>query len=357
MGEFEFIDSIRKRFAVPEGFTGIGDDCAVIPRGDGLESLVTKDMLVEGIHFLLDRISAYDLGWKSAAVNISDIAAMGGTPLATFLSIALPPSLRSDKKWLDDFVRGYSDLSARYSCPLLGGDTCSSPDKLCIDVAVLGSAPAGRSVKRSGALSGDLICVSGCLGDSGAGLKLLLGEGQSGDNFPAFDGVCSDGKSGVADRVCPDEKFRASEKILIEKHCRPVPRVEAGKSLAAIPGVHSMMDLSDGLASDLRHILRASGLSAHIECSSLPLSAELLAISERRGWDPLELALTSGEDYELLFSIAPDSVREIEQALEGNGCHLYIIGNMTGNAEINAGAGPDIEWVGTDRDFIGFRHF
>lgn len=333
MGEFEFIDSIRKRFAVPEGFTGIGDDCAVIPRGDGLESLVTKDMLVEGIHFLLDRISAYDLGWKSAAVNISDIAAMGGTPLATFLSIALPPSLRSDKKWLDDFVRGYSDLSARYSCPLLGGDTCSSPDKLCIDVAVLGSAPAGRSVKRSGALPGDLICVSGCLGDSGAGLKLLLGECLS------------------------DEKFRASEKILIEKHCRPVPRVEVGKSLAAIPGVHSMMDLSDGLASDLRHILKASGLSAHIECSSLPLSAELLAISECRGWDPLELALTSGEDYELLFSIAPDSVREIEQALEGNGCHLYIIGNMTGNAEINAGAGPDIEWVGVDRDFIGFRHF
>ena len=101
MGEFEFIDSIRKQFSVPEGFTGIGDDCAIIPRGDGLETLVTKDMLVEDVHFLLDRISAYDLGWKSAAVNISDIAAMGGTPVASFLSLALPSALIADGPWLN----------------------------------------------------------------------------------------------------------------------------------------------------------------------------------------------------------------------------------------------------------------
>ena len=179
MGEFEFIDSIRKQFSVPEGFTGIGDDCAIIPRGDGLETLVTKDMLVEDVHFLLDRISAYDLGWKSAAVNISDIAAMGGTPVASFLSLALPSALIADGLWLNEFIRGYRDLSIRFSCPLLGGDTTSSPDGLCIDVTVLGSAPAGHSVKRSGALDGDLVCVSGFIGDSGAGLKLLLGALRS----------------------------------------------------------------------------------------------------------------------------------------------------------------------------------
>ena len=383
MGEFEFIDSIRKQFSVPEGFTGIGDDCAIIPRGDGLETLVTKDMLVEGVHFLLDRISAYDLGWKSAAVNISDIAAMGGTPVASFLSLALPSALIADGPWLNEFIRGYRDLSTRFSCPLLGGDTTSSPDGLCIDVTVLGSAPAGHSVKRSGALDGDLVCVSGYLGDSGAGLKLLLGAAPSasracagvsdGDPVSVGDGgfagvsdcesvdvddgnPVSVGDGGFAgfDDGCSaggcDEDSVAD--YLIRKHCRPVPRVEAGLALASISGVHSMMDISDGIASDLRHILRASGLSALVECASLPFSKELLAVSKLHDWDPLELALTSGEDYELLFTISPESLGQVEQALKVCGCHCYIIGKCFSGAEPG-----HIEWSGTNRDFRGFRHF
>ena len=335
MGEFEFIDSIRKHFAVPDGFTGIGDDCAIIPRGDGLETLVTKDMLVEGVHFLLERISAYDLGWKSAAVNISDIAAMGGTPVASFLSLALPSALIADGPWLNEFIRGYRDLSTRFSCPLLGGDTTSSPDGLCIDVTVLGSAPAGHSVKRSGALDGDLVCVSGFLGDSGAGLKLLLGAA------PSLSRACAEVADGESAGVCDEDS-----------HCRPVPRVEAGLALAGIPGVHSMMDISDGIASDLRHILRASGLSALVECASLPFSKELLAVSKLHDWDPLELALTSGEDYELLFTISPESLGQVEQALKVCGCHCYIIGKCFSGAEPG-----HIEWSGTNRDFRGFRHF
>lgn len=343
MGEFEFIDSIRKQFSVPEGFTGIGDDCAIIPRGDGLETLVTKDMLVEGVHFLLDRISAYDLGWKSAAVNISDIAAMGGTPVASFLSLALPSALIADGPWLNEFIRGYRDLSTRFSCPLLGGDTTSSPDGLCIDVTVLGSAPAGHSVKRSGALDGDLVCVSGFLGDSGAGLKLLLGAAPSLSRVCA--GVGDGGSAGVSDEDSVAD-------YLIGKHCRPVPRVEAGLALAGMPGVHSMMDISDGIASDLRHILRASGLSALVECASLPFSKELLAVSKLHDWDLLELALTSGEDYELLFTISPESLGQVEQALKVCGCHCYIIGKCFSGAEPG-----HIEWSGTNRDFRGFRHF
>ena len=383
MGEFEFIDSIRKQFSVPEGFTGIGDDCAIIPRGDGLETLVTKDMLVEGVHFLLERISAYDLGWKSAAVNISDIAAMGGTPVASFLSLALPSALIADGPWLNEFIRGYRDLSTRFSCPLLGGDTTSSPDGLCIDVTVLGSAPAGHSVKRSGALDGDLVCVSGYLGDSGAGLKLLLGSAPSapqacaeiGDGGSA--GVGNGGSAGVRDCESVDVDDGNSVSVgdggsagfddggsaggcdedsvsdyLIGKHCRPVPRVEAGLALAGIPGVHSMMDISDGIASDLRHILRASGLSALVECASLPFSKELLAVSKLHDWDPLELALTSGEDYELLFTISPESLGQVEQALKVCGCHCYIIGRCFSGAESGY-----IEWSGTNRDFRGFRHF
>ena len=367
MGEFEFIDSIRKHFAVPDGFTGIGDDCAIIPRGDGLETLVTKDMLVEDVHFLLDRISAYDLGWKSAAVNISDIAAMGGTPVASFLSLALPSALIADGPWLNEFIRGYRDLSSRFSCPLLGGDTTSSPDGLCIDVTVLGSAPAGHSVKRSGALDGDLVCVSGFLGDSGAGLKLLLGSAPSASR--ACSGVGDGGSAGVSDCESVDVDYGNPVSVgdggfagfddggsagayLIGKHCRPVPRVEAGLALAGIPGVHSMMDISDGIASDLRHILRASGLSALVECASLPFSKELLAVSKLHDWDPLELALTSGEDYELLFTISPESLGQVEQALKVCGCHCYIIGKCFSGAEPG-----HIEWSGTNHDFRGFRHF
>lgn len=407
MGEFEFIDSIRKQFSVPEGFTGIGDDCAIISRGDGLETLVTKDMLVEGVHFLLDRISAYDLGWKSAAVNISDIAAMGGTPVASFLSLALPSALIADGPWLNEFIRGYRDLSTRFSCPLLGGDTTSSPDGLCIDVTVLGTAPAGHSVKRFGALDGDLICVSGYLGDSGAGLKLLLGADPSASRACAevadgeSAGVCDEdsvgvgngGYTGVSDCESVDvdgggfagvsdcgsvdvddgnpvsvgdggfagvgdggsaggcDEDSVSD-YLIGKHCHPVPRVEAGLALAGISGVHSMMDISDGIASDLRHILRASGLSALVECASLPFSKELLAVSKLHDWDPLELALTSGEDYELLFTISPESLGQVEQALKVCGCHCYIIGKCFSGAEPG-----HIEWSGTNHDFRGFRHF
>lgn len=359
MGEFEFIDSIRKQFSVPDGFTGIGDDCAIIPRGDGLETLVTKDMLVEGVHFLLDRISAYDLGWKSAAVNISDIAAMGGTPVASFLSLALPSALIADGPWLNEFIRGYRDLSTRFSCPLLGGDTTSSPDGLCIDVTVLGSAPAGHSVKRSGALDGDLVCVSGYLGDSGAGLKLLLGAAPSAPQACAgvadgeSAGVCDEDSVGVGngDSAGGCDEDSVSD-YLIGKHCRPVPRVEAGLALASISGVHSMMDISDGIASDLRHILRASGLSALVECASLPFSKELLAVSMLHDWDPLELALTSGEDYELLFTISPESLGQVEQASKVCGCHCYIIGKCFSGAEPG-----HIEWSGTNRDFRGFRHF
>ena len=351
MGEFEFIDSIRKHFAVPDGFTGIGDDCAIIPRGDGLETLVTKDMLVEGVHFLLDRISASDLGWKSAAVNISDIAAMGGTPVASFLSLALPSALIADGPWLNEFIRGYRDLSTRFSCPLLGGDTTSSPDRLCIDVTVLGSAPAGHSVKRSGALDGDLVCVSGYLGDSGAGLKLLLGAA------PSAPQACAEVADGESAGVCDGEPTGFDDggsagAYLIGKHCRPVPRVEAGLALDSISGVHSMMDISDGIASDLRHILRASGLSALVECASLPFSKELLAVSKLHDWDPLELALTSGEDYELLFTISPESLGQVEQALKVCGCHCYIIGKCFSGAEPG-----HIEWSGANRDFRGFRHF
>ena len=309
-GEFELIDWIKGQFRVPDGVLGIGDDCAVLPQRDGLETLVTTDMLVEGVHFLLEDIDPYSLGWKSAAVNLSDIAGMGGKPVGTFLSCALPGTLGDD--FLKGFFEGYKALSERFDCPLLGGDTTSSLGKLCINVTVLGACKTGRSRKRSAAEPGDLICVTGPLGDSAAGLKVIL------ENAAA-------------------EK---EEGILRERHYRPVPRIEEGMELAATPGVNAMMDISDGIGSDLRHILEESGKGARVDVRSLPLSAELRTVCARRGWDPVELALDGGEDYELLFTCRPGTTVPVPHT---------VIGEIL--------AAPGLRWEGTDRDFTGFHHF
>lgn len=324
LGEFELIDWIKSRFEVPQGITGIGDDCAIVPEHEGFATLVSTDMLIDGVHFLMDDADPFSLGWKSAAVNVSDIAAMGGQPVGSFLSIALPRTLPDD--FVKSFMEGYKALSDKYDCPLLGGDTTSSLDRLCISVTVMGRCPVGASVKRNGALPGDLICVTGPLGDSAAGLRCIL------------DG-CSRGPV---------------ENALIYKHYHPLPRVSEGLSLAS-SGVHSMMDISDGVASDLRHILRASGkapdlrgvtypsgVGARVDCTRLPISDDLQAACSAHGWDPVALALEGGEDYELLFAISPaDEARlTVEHSVIG---------------EIIPGEG--IEWIGASGDFHGFRHF
>lgn len=324
-GEFELIGWIKEQFEVPEGILGIGDDCAVIPQRDGLETLVTTDMLVDGIHFLMEDIDPYSLGWKSAAVNLSDIAGMGGKPVGTFLSTALPKSIPDG--FTEEFIRGYKDISDRFNCPLLGGDTTASKDRLCISVTVLGSCGAGQSLKRSGARTGDLVCVTGTLGDSAAGLKLVL-ERQS---------------NGCGSHEAPD-----TERILVDRHYRPMPRVAEGQKLAATTGIGACMDISDGIGSDLRHILEASGVSASVDVRSLPLSAELRDLCARRGWDAAELALDGGEDYELLFTCRPGTPVSIPHT---------VIGEIIAAPDGSDPAVPVIIWEGTDRDFTGFRHF
>ena len=312
IGEFGLIGRIRERFPAPEGVAGIGDDCAVLPQRSGRDTLVSTDMLVEGTHFLRADIPPYRLGWKSAAVNISDIAAMGGKPVATFLSVALPADL--DASWMDGFLRGYGELSDRFGVALLGGDTTASPDRICINVAVLGECPSGSARLRSHAQPGDCVCVTGPLGDSAAGLKAILG------------GVERD----------------ADVQALIDRHYLPLPRVAEGLQLAATPGVHAMMDISDGIGSDLGHILEASGCGARIDVAALPLSPALQRVCARQGWDAAALAIGGGEDYELLFTCTP----EAEKALP---VPHTVIGTIT--------AGTAIEWLGAGRSFNGFDHF
>ena len=312
LGEFGLVSRIGKRFSVPRGMTGIGDDCAVIPQKSGMDTLVSTDMLIEGTHFLREDADPYDLGWKSAAVNLSDIAAMGGKPVATFLSLALPAG--TDTAWVDAFIDGYRYVSAVLSCPLLGGDTSASPDRICINVTVLGECASGKAMTRRGAMYGDFIYVTGTLGDSAAGLKVIL-EGK--------------------------ERDEDAER-LIRRHYRPWPRVKWGQALAGIEGVHAMMDISDGIGSDLNHILEASGGAAEVIVSALPMSAEMVRVCAREGWDPWECAINGGEDYELLFTAAPDTdLSSVPHAKIGR-----IIG------------GTGIAWVGAGRrDIHGFRQF
>ena len=177
LGEFGLIERIRNAFTDRQAGNdaptlGIGDDCAVVPQHSGMETLVTTDMLLEGSHFLREDIPPHLLGWKSAAVNFSDIAAMGGKPVGSFLSLGLPKGL--DVEWMDGFISGYKECSDFCEAPLLGGDTTTSQNGICINVTVTGECPSGRSRKRSDAKAGDLICVTGPLGDSAGGLKLVL---------------------------------------------------------------------------------------------------------------------------------------------------------------------------------------
>lgn len=327
LGEFGLIGRIKDAFSGMAGcaqcgqFTGIGDDCAILSQRSGRQTLVSTDMLVEGVHFLMDDVKATDLGWKSAAVNISDIAAMGGIPVATLLSFALPEHVSA--AWVDGFIEGYKACCARFGVPLLGGDTTSSPDGLCISVTALGECASGKAKLRSAARPGDLICVTGCLGDSAGGLQVIL------NGIPRI---------GAAAR-------------LVEKHYRPMPRTDAGATLAEYDGVHAMMDISDGIASDLRHILEESAVSAVIHTDMVPVSDDLVEVfgNGRNGaaHTPLQLALGGGEDYELLFTVSPETEKML-----GNVRH-YIIGEIT---DMKGGA-PTLEWSGSDSDFTGYSHF
>lgn len=314
-GEFGFIDFIRSNFPYPEGTTGIGDDCAVMPSGEG-ELLFSTDLLMEGVHFLRNESSPEDVGWKAAAVNLSDIAAMGGTPVATFLSIALPKDAQGE--WADRFIEGYTEISRQFDVPLLGGDTTSSLRDIAVNVGVLGRCPFGRRLMRNGAKVGETIYVTGPLGDSAGGLKaILMGIERTEDVT-----------------------------MLICRHKRPIPRIEAGRILMESGKAGAMMDISDGIGSDLRHIMKASGVGAVIDLERLPLSPELVSVCKEQGWDIYETATSGGEDFELMFTAPAGLENELDIA-------VYPIGKIV--------PGNELCWRFSnepmDRDFDGYKHF
>ena len=314
-GEFGFIDFIRSHFPDHDGTIGIGDDCAVMPSGEG-ELLFSTDLLMEGVHFLRNESSPEDVGWKAAAVNMSDIAAMGGTPVATFLSIALPKDAQGE--WAERFIEGYTDISRQYDVPLLGGDTTSSLRDIAVNVGVLGRCPSGRRLMRNGAKVGETIYVTGPLGDSAGGLQAIL------------------------------KGIERTEDVtrLICRHKRPIPRIEAGRILMESGKAGAMMDISDGIGSDLRHIMKASGVGAVIDLERLPLSPELVSVCKEQGWDIYEMATSGGEDFELMFTAPAGLENELDIA-------VYPIGKIV--------PGNELSWRFSnepmDRDFDGYKHF
>lgn len=280
LGEFGLIERIRRGTPGGRGVRiGIGDDAAWVSLGSG-SSLVTADLLIEGVHFDLKWTSPFALGHKSLAVNLSDIAAMGGTPAYAVLSLGIPGNL--DSKLIDEFYRGFNALAKKCGVALIGGDT-NVAKSLIISVCVIGHPPL-RPVCRSGAKVGDDIYVTGSLGDSALGLKLLR-QNRSGAK-------------------------RNSIAQLLARHHQPAPRLAAGALLARRHLATAMIDVSDGLLQDLGHICGASSTGAVIWNEQLPLSP---AYRELAGKDSTVYALSGGEDYELLFCARPRHRARIEK--------------------------------------------
>lgn len=327
IGEFGFIERFAHRFEdlLTPNAMGIGDDCAILPAGDDFDLVFTTDMLVEDIHFLRDKISPLDLGHKSLAVNLSDVAAMGAEPVGSFLSIAIPNTI--DVEYLDSLMEGYHQLSEKYKLPLMGGDTTRSPHKLVLNISVVGKVAKGRAKLRKAAMVGDVVAVTGTLGDSAAGLYALMN----------------------------DYKKDETVQWLIDRHHRPEAHVSEGIWLGNRPEVHAMMDVSDGIASDLMHILRASGKSATIKMEQLPLSGQLRRMTESHHLNSYELATSGGEDYCLLLTVAADAFEQTTgNFLQAFGRPLHAIG------KVEAGE-PSILWTlndtVTEKPKGGFNHF
>jgi len=309
LGEFGFIKRIAGCITAGAGVAlGIGDDAAAIEPVPGRLCLVTSDMMVEGVHFDLSFCDAVSLGKKALSVNLSDIAAMGGEPRQFLLSLAVPPSLSLD--FLDDFIQGMLQRAGEFGVLLIGGDTCSSPDRMVLSVTVLGDQLPERIVRRSGARPGDRVCVTGTVGDSALGLELL--------------------------------RKGTREGVAVARHLDPTPRVREGRTLAEAGIPSAMIDISDGLLADLGHILDLSSVGALLHTDKLPLSSHFLAHFPVADQASLSMALAGGEDYELLFTAPPEKIPAALALMEKLGTPVAVIGTITAEQGLVV-RGPDGE--------------
>ncbi len=319
MGEF---DLIARYFTRParRAVTGVGDDCALWQPQSGMQLAVSSDMLVEGRHFL-STVAPQRLGHKALAVNLSDLAACGARPLAFTLALSLP---RVDEAWLQGFSHGLFMLADAHGCELIGGDTTQGPLNICI--TVFGEIPPGDALLRGAAQAGDDIYVSGTVGDARLALEVFRGS------------------------LSLDAELFEAARLRMEQ---PEPRVALGLALRGI--ANACIDISDGLVGDLGHIMKASGVGAVLttgwvaDSAAISPALQSLPMSRR-----LDMALAGGDDYELLFTAAPDQAQAVQEA--ANDCDVPV----TCIGRISAGQGlqvMDIHGVPISRRFVSFDHF
>lgn len=304
--EFDFINNLKKKYSL----NYVGDDCALLPKDSKTDMVITTDLLVEDIDFRLDWTTPELVGAKTLAVSLSDIAAMGAEPKWALLSIGIPVTIW-DGDFVDRFYEGWNTVARHYKVELVGGDISRTPEKIVADSIVAGEVPKGKAILRSGAMPGDSIYVTGALGGAFGGLMLL----ESGFRY-ATSSKC--------------------QREMIAKQLRPVPQIASGKYLSEKGIATAMIDLSDGLSSDLRHLCQASGVGARIYATDIPILpalSEAIAAKDQM----MALGINGGEDFELLFTSkrknlsSPNlpTVQRIGEITENVGKIEIIVGKET----------------------------
>ena len=328
IGEFGFIEKITRGCLVRprKVVKSIGDDTAAFRTDKDELTLLTTDLLVERVHFLRNTTSGFNLGYKSMAVNLSDIAAMGGTAREAFVSIAVPENCSVE--FLEDLYRGMKHLAGEFEVNILGGDTTRSMSDLIINISVTGSVPENNILCRDAAQLGDIIFLTGFVGDSRAGLHLIL------NNIPA-----------------DSEAYKA----LFNAHILPRPYLGEGKFLAQQEGVHAAIDISDGLSSDLGHIAKQSKIGVLLHADKIPVSQYLEKFCREFDFNPVEYALAGGEDYTLVITVSREKADVVAKSyFEEFGTPLYSIGEISDLGKMEL-IWPDgrIKWTGP----LGWDHF
>ena len=332
MNEFDFIERLRQqansRKHSPRIIKGIGDDGSVIRQSQSRDLIVTTDLLIEGVDFHAGATPARLLGHKALAVSLSDIAAMGARPCWSFLSFGLPRE-RWKTDFKDEFIAGYLAIADNFGVTLSGGDISESPTGIVTDSIVLGEVQSGGAVNRSGARIGDHIYVTGNLGGAAAGLKLIE-NGARIRNPTVREGALHDQEP--SNPTSPARSDDDAIQSLLLRQLKPQPRVGWGIVLGEQQLATAMIDLSDGLSSDVHHLCRESNAGALIEAAAIPLDEDVRRLCGRRALDPLALALHGGEDFELLFTVSPEKISQLPKKVDG--VKISRVGEITSDRSI-----------------------
>ena len=309
--EFDLIRALHRRHSrrTPSVVQGIGDDAAIITSQTGQWTVLTTDLLAEGVHFDLRTATMADIGFRAASANLSDIAAMGGTPQHLLVALAIPRTGTS--RHVYQLYRGMMAACRPHQVGLIGGDTSASKGGWFLSVALIGMVPPRRALFRSGARIGDRLYVTGTLGDALAGLR-LLNEPPARTKRRQRRAVLSAGH----------------RQFLIGRHLRPCARIAEGRWLSTHRFATSAIDISDGLSGDLHHICEDSQVGVELDLGLLPLSPACRAYAASRKLDPVDLALAGGEDYELLLTVSPRQRTQLEQSALEQGFSLTCIGTI-----------------------------